>query len=261
MNPTLQSAVAFVFGCIIGSFLNVVRHRLPRGMGLVVDRSKCPACGRVIAWYDNVPVISFIALRRRCRACGWVIPWTYPIIEIAAGVSFALAWHAFEPSSAAAYWVFVSLLIVCAGIDYDLRIIPDSLTLPGIVLGLGLSVTILRSGPADRALIGSLLGILAGAGPLIVIALAYKAIRGIEGMGFGDVKLMAMVGAFLGYRTALLTIFLGALGGGIVGLFLMRRSSKGLKTIVPFGVFLSPAAIVSLFLGEWLIDAYLGLMR
>ena len=261
MNPMLQSAAVFVFGCIIGSFLNVVRHRLPRRIGLVVDRSKCPACGEVIAWYDNIPVISFIILGRRCRECGWPIPWTYPIIEIATGLSFALAWHTFQPSVAAAYWVFTALLIVCAGIDFDLRIIPDSLTLPGIVLGLGLSATVLRSGPADHALIGSLVGILAGAGPLIVIALAYKAIRGIEGMGFGDVKLMAMVGAFLGYRAALLTIFLGALGGGIVGLFLMRRSSKGLKTMVPFGVFLSPAAIVSLFLGEWLIDSYLSLMR
>lgn len=234
---------------------------MPRGMDLVRGRSKCPECGKVIAWYDNIPVVSFIILRRRCRACGAGIPWEYPIIEIATGLGFVLVLYTFTPSVAVAYWVLVALLIVCAGIDYDLRIIPDILTLPGIILGLVFSVTLLRNGPVDRALIGSLAGMLAGAGPLIVIALGYKAIRGIEGMGFGDVKLMAMVGAFLGYKEALLTIFLGALGGGIIGLFLMRGSSRGLKTAVPFGVFLSPAAIVSLLWGKRLLDAYLSLIR
>lgn len=261
MTPVLQAVVAFAFGCVIGSFLNVVRYRLPRGMGVVGGRSRCPECGKVIAWYDNIPIASFIALGRKCRSCGWRIPWTYPLIEIATGLSFAGVWYSFAPAMSVAYSVLVSLLIVCAGIDYDLRIIPDRLTLPGTVVGLVLSITLLRDGPVDEALVGSLLGIAAGAGSLVVVALAYKAVRGIEGMGFGDVKLMAVVGAFLGYRAALLTIFIGALAGGIIGLFLARRSSKGLKTMIPFGVFLSPAAIVSLLWGERLIEAYVNLIK
>jgi leader peptidase (prepilin peptidase)/N-methyltransferase len=167
----------------------------------------------------------------------------------------------FPLGQAIAYWILASLLIVCAGIDYDLRIIPDRLTLPGMVLGLVFSVTLLRSGTVQSGLLRSLAGIAAGAGVLIAIALIYKVVRGIEGMGFGDVKLMAMVGAFLGYKAALVTIFLGSLVGGVVGLFLVRRSPQGMKTAVPFGVFLSPAGIFCIFLGERLVDAYLSLMQ
>ncbi len=215
----------------------------------------------MIAWYDNIPVVSFVILGRRCRHCGGLIAWTYPVVEIATGISFALVWYVFTPGQALAYSVFVSLLIACAGIDFDLRIIPDKLTFPGIVLGLIFSVTLLRMGPADRALLQSVLGIAAGAGTLLAIALIYKAVRGIEGMGFGDVKLMAMVGAFVGYKAALLTIFVGSLAGGIVGLLMVRRSSKGMKTSVPFGVFLSPAAVFCLFKGDALVDAYLNLLK
>lgn len=261
MIGMFQTVFVFVLGCVIGSFLNVVRHRLPKRMDLVLGRSKCPHCGHVIAWYDNIPILSFILLRRRCRSCGRSIPWIYPVIEISAGISFVLIWTTFPPSQAVAYWVLASLLIVCAGIDYDLRIIPDRLTLPGVVLGLVFSVTLLPSGTVQSGLLRSLAGIGAGAGVLIAIALVYKVIRGIEGMGFGDVKLMAMVGAFLGYKAALVTIFLGSLIGGVVGLFLVRRSPEGMKTAVPFGVFLSPAGIFCIFFGERLVDAYLNMIR
>jgi leader peptidase (prepilin peptidase)/N-methyltransferase len=261
MSGVFQTVFAFVFGCVIGSFLNVVRHRLPKKANLVSGRSMCPQCGHVIAWYDNIPVLSFIILRRRCRSCGWRIPWIYPVIEISTGVCFALIWHAFLPGEAVAYWILTSLLIVCAGIDFDLRIIPDKLTLPGVIMGVIFSVTLLAGAGPRAGLLKSLGGIAAGAGVLVGIALIYKVVRGIEGMGFGDVKLMAMVGAFLGYKSALVTIFLGSLVGGIVGIFLMRRSAEGMKTAVPFGVFLSPAAIFCIFYGEGLVDAYLGLLK
>ena len=186
---------------------------------------------------------------------------TYPVIEAATGITFAIVWSSFLPGPAVAYMVLSALLIVSAGIDYDLRIIPDRITLPGIVLGLLFSVTLLRTGSLQGALVGSLVGIIAGGGTLFAVAAGYKLVRRIEGMGGGDVKLMAMVGAFLGYKLALLTIFVASLVGGIIGLFLVKRSSEGMKTSVPFGVFLSPAGIFCLLWGEALLGAYLGLIK
>jgi len=261
MTSGVQIVFVLVFGCVVGSFLNVVRYRLPRKAGMVSGRSMCPKCGRRIAWYDNVPILSYLALRGRCRRCGWGIPWIYPVIEASTGASFALIWYSFPPGHAVAYMVLAALLIVCAGIDADLRIIPDKLTLPGIVLGLVFSVTLLKTGPVDKALVRSLLGIVAGGGTLFGVAVLYKLVRRIEGMGGGDVKLMAMVGAFLGYKLALLTIFVGSVAGGIIGLFLIHRSSEGMKTSVPFGVFLSPAGIFCLLWGDVLIGAYLSLIK
>ena len=179
----------------------------------------------------------------------------------ATGLCYVLVWQAFPPGEALSYMVLTSLLIVCAGIDYDHRIIPDRLTLPGVVLGLVLSVTVLGSDSPRMSLLFSGLGIACGAGILLVIGLMYKVIRGIEGMGGGDVKLMAMVGAFLGLRLAVLTIFVASLVGGIAGLVLLRKSSEGMKTSVPFGVFISPAAIFSLLWGNAIIEAYLGWVR
>ena len=261
MNHALVGILTFVFGCVLGSFLNVVRYRLPRGMGIAGGRSKCPKCKKTIAWYDNVPVISYVLLRGRCRSCGWRIPATYAVIEIATGLSFVLVWTRFGLPQGAAYWVLASLLIACAGIDFDKGIIPDKLTLPGIVIGLGLSVTLLRAGAGmGEAALRSLLGMLVGGGSLFIVGVLYKVARKVEGMGGGDVKLMAMVGAFLGFRLALLTIFLGSVLGGVVGLAVMRKSGKGMQASVPFGVFLAPAAIVCMIWGSRLIDAYLRLL-
>lgn len=256
MYPGLYRALAFVFGCVVGSFLNVVRHRLPREETVASGRSKCPDCGNVIAWYDNIPVLSFILLKGRCRQCGWRIPLIYPVIEIATGVSFLLIWSTFPSREAVAYSVLASVLIACAGIDHDLRIIPDKLTLPGLVMGLIFALTLLRRQDLDQALLRSLIGIAVGGGSLLVISLGYKLVRGVEGMGGGDVKLMAMVGAFLGPKLALLTILTASVAGGIIGLLLVRRSPERMKAAVPFGVFLSPAAIFCLLWGEVVIEAY-----
>jgi leader peptidase (prepilin peptidase)/N-methyltransferase len=262
MGGSSVAILVSVLGCVLGSFLNVVRYRVPRHMGIVGGRSRCPGCGKTIAWYDNIPVVSYILLRGRCRSCGWSIPATYVIIEIATGLSFLMVWLELGWPQAVPYWVLVCLLVACAGIDFDRGIIPDRLTLPGIVAGLLFSVTLLRGDAGmDGAAVRSLLGILVGGGTLLVAGLLYKLVRKVEGMGGGDVKLMAMVGAFLGFKLALLTIFVGSVLGGIVGVVLMRKPSEGMRTSVPFGVFLSPAAVICMIWGDRFIAAYLDLLR
>lgn len=260
MADTVGAVLVFVLGCAVGSFLNVVRYRLPRRMNLVSERSVCPACRRTIAWYDNIPLASFFVLGGRCRLCGWRIPRVYPLIELATGVTFLLAWLTAGPREIAPFLVLGSLLIACAGIDFDLRIIPDRLTLPGIGLGVVFSLTLLRRASLASSLLQSALGVAIGGGSLLLLALAYKRIRRVEGMGGGDIKLMAMVGAFLGWAPALLTIFVGSVVGAVVGVVLIARSGKGLKTSVPFGVFLCPAAIAVMLWGERTLAWYAGLI-
>jgi leader peptidase (prepilin peptidase) / N-methyltransferase len=260
MARVLSDALVFVLGLAVGSFLNVVRYRLPRRIGVARGRSKCPGCQGTIAWYDNVPVVSAVVLGFKCRRCGWKIPLIYPVIEVATGAAFLLVWLTFAPIEVPAYLVFVCLLVVCAGIDFDLRIIPDKLTLPGIALGVVASATLLRHGSTPSAILASALGIAVGGGSLLVIAWGYKLVRKVDGMGGGDIKLMAMVGAFLGWKLALLTIFLGSVAGGVAGAAMMRRSEDGLKTALPFGVFLSPAAFVCIMWGDLLLREYVRLL-
>ncbi len=260
-----MSMIGFIFivaiGLVIGSFLNVIRYRLPRGQSVVKGRSRCPNCGQIIQWYDNIPVMSFFILRRRCRNCGWKIPFVYPVIEAATAFVLVLVWQTFPPGPAIAYSVFSILLIACAATDYEKQIIPDKLTFPGMVLGIVFSLTLLRDHIDSNPLVHSLLGLAIGSGALFAVGWFYNKIKGVEGIGFGDVTLMAMVGSFLGYRLALLTIFLGSVGGALVGLGLMAKSKKGLKTEIPFGVFLSPAALICLFFGSDMLAAYLSLLR
>lgn len=261
MNQHLFTVFAFIFGCAIGSFLNVVRYRLPRKRGFVSGRSMCPGCGGRISWYDNIPLISFIILGGKCRACGTPISWEYFITELSTGLCFVLIWLEFIPAHALAYFVLASILIACAGIDYDFRIIPDRLTIPGTLLGLIFSVTLLDGPSRGEALLDSVIGLLVGGGTLLGISLVYRLIRGTEGMGGGDIKLMAMVGAFMGYKLALLTIFIGSLGGAVAGLFVSRRAQGGMRAALPFGVFLSPAALICLLWGRDIIAAYMALLR
>jgi leader peptidase (prepilin peptidase)/N-methyltransferase len=261
VNQHLFTVFAFIFGTAIGSFLNVVRYRLPRKKGFVSGRSKCPGCGARIGWYDNIPILSFIILGGRCRSCGMGISWEYFITELATGLCFVLIWLKFPPAEALVYFVFASILIACAGIDYDFRIIPDKLTIPGTLLGIIFSVTVLSGPSRGDALLDSVIGMLVGGGTLLGVSALYRLIRGAEGMGGGDIKLMAMVGAFLGYRLALLTIFIASVGGAVVGLFMSRRAKEGMRAALPFGVFLSPAALICLLWGQDLIDAYMGLLR
>ena len=241
--------VAGAYGLVIGSFLNVVIHRLPRGMSLLRPRSHCPACGGIIAWYDNVPLLSFVLLRGRCRHCRAAIPVRYPLVELASGLVLVGVFWRFDLTVAAVEAALLTLLLLpLAVIDLEHHLLPDWLTIPGLAVGLLFS---LARGivPIADALVGAGLGALV---PLLVIVI-YRTIRGVEGMGLGDVKLLAMIGAFLGWRGVLLTLCLGACAGAAVGLGMIIAGRGRADTELPFGTFLAAAGAVTLFAGERLM--------
>lgn len=241
-------------GASLGSFLNVVIYRLPRGLSLLHPPSHCPGCERRVRPWENVPVLSFVWLCGRCRGCGMRIPWRYPLVEVAGCVLTLLAFaHGGTALAALLYMVFVLALLAVVFIDYDHRIIPDSITLPGTLLGLGWALV----GPLS--IWDSLLGVLAGGGGLFAVAYGYQLVTGREGLGMGDVKLMAMVGAFLGWQGALGTILCGSFVGTLVGVGLMLGGRGNRQTALPFGTFLAPAAWIVLFAGNILWDTYLRL--
>lgn len=246
--------IAFVFGLCVGSFVNVLIHRLPRRMSIVRPRSSCPSCLAPIAWYDNVPVVSFVVLRGRCRRCRAPIAWRYPAVEMLTGALFTLVAARFGPSlGAAIYMGFAAALVAVTFIDLDHRIIPDRITLAGAVAGLALAPV------TGRGWLGAAAGAVAGGGLLFLLAVLYERIRGVAGMGGGDVKFAAMLGAFLGLKGILLTLFLASLAGSLVGVLVIALRGGGGKTALPFGTFLAPAAAVALLAGDALIGLYLHL--
>jgi leader peptidase (prepilin peptidase)/N-methyltransferase len=239
-------AVAAAYGLVFGSFLNVVVHRLPRGMSLVRPGSHCPACGAPIRWFDNVPVLSFLLLRGRCRACGAPISFRYPLVELASGCLAAAVVARFGLTSQGVEAMLLVMLLLPLGfIDLEHHLLPDVLTLPGIVLGLAGSLVGGLAAPLD-AVIGAVVG---AAVPYAVIVV-YRRLRGVEGMGLGDVKLLAMIGAFLGWRGVLLTLGLAATAGALLGLALIGLGKGRRDTELPFGTFLAGAAAVVLFAGQ-----------
>jgi leader peptidase (prepilin peptidase)/N-methyltransferase len=248
----LSASAAFLVGACIGSFLNVVIHRLPLGESIVSPRSRCPGCGRAIPAWENIPVVSFIALGGKCAGCGEAISRRYPAVELLTGAGFAgiflLDGVGFPLLRDL---LFLSLLIPIAFIDIDHRIIPDELSLGGLAAGILLSF--LPGGDWK----GSLTGALLGGGILYATAVLYEKIRGTEGMGGGDIKLLAMIGAFLGWRGTVATIFFGAFLGAVGGILSMRKGGEGLKTAIPFGPYLCVAAIVSRYLGAGFLDRIL----
>ena len=256
MLPIVPPLIAGLFGAVIGSFLNVCIHRLPRRESVVWPASHCPTCGGQIAFYDNIPLLSYLLLGGRCRACQAPISIHYPIIEAANAVGYAaifwyfgLTWHA------AAYAVLFSALLVVTGTDLSHKIIPNVVTLPGILLGLLGAVTILPVG-----LLNSLLGVLVGGGILWGLAWASPYLFGKEGMGGGDIKLIAMVGAFLGWKPALLTIMIGSLVGSVIGVGLIAAKVIQRDQYLPFGPFLALGAVLSLFFHEPLLNWYWSLI-
>jgi leader peptidase (prepilin peptidase)/N-methyltransferase len=257
MESWLPPLAMFVLGCCIGSFLNVCIHRLPLGESVVFPASHCPACGQAIRCYDNLPLLSFLMLAGRCRNCRAAIPWRYPLVELLAGL-LALGLHLRFGSSAATavYGCFAAALVVISVIDLDHRIIPDRITLPGIPL-MGLAALLLLG--ADWLSVS--LGVLSGGGSLWLVAWVYSRLTGKEGMGGGDIKLLAMIGALLGWPGVLFTIFVASALGTAVGLAIMLRTRHGMKLAIPFGPFLSAAAVIYIFCGPYLIGLYLGLMR
>ncbi len=250
-----QIALAFVFGLLVGSFLNVCIYRIPAGESVVFPPSRCSACGTGIRWYQNVPILSWLFLRGRCAACGTSISIRYPMVEFLTGLLFLLVAQNFGLQwLTIIYWVFVSALVVITFIDLDHQIIPDVISLPGIVLGFLSSFVIPGISWTD-----SLLGILLGGGSLWAVAIGYQLLTKTEGMGLGDVKLLAMLGAFLGWKAVLPLIFIGSLLGTLVGVPLMLAKGAGGKYAIPFGPFLATGGVIYLFWGPHLIRWYLSL--
>jgi leader peptidase (prepilin peptidase) / N-methyltransferase len=251
----MEYLLAFVFGAVIGSFLNVCIVRLPAGQSIVSPASRCPACGNPVLRRDNIPLISYLLLRGRCRACRSRISLRYPAVEALTGLLFALLLYRIGPLPlVAAYASFVAALIVISFIDLDHQIIPDVISLPGIVVGLLLSA--IGYGPA---LLDSVAGVLVGGGLLYAVAVGYHALTGREGMGGGDIKLLAMIGAFLGWTNALVTLVLGSLGGALIGIGLILVRGADSRVPIPFGPFLALGALCALLFGDALLQWYLHL--
>ena len=247
LPPLFLDAACFVFGLVIGSFLNVVIARLPDGRSVVHPPSACPACGSSIRWYDNVPVLSWLWLRARCRNCQARISWRYPAVESFTAMLFLLAARRFGPSlDLGAALLLLAALVAITGIDLDHQIIPDIITLPGIVVGALLAIALHPASWLD-----TLFGIVVGGGLFLVIILVSGG-----GMGGGDMKLGALMGAFLGWKLVLLAILLGVFAGGSVAIGLLVTGTKGRKDPVPFGPFLALGAVISLLWGNSLLDWY-----
>jgi leader peptidase (prepilin peptidase)/N-methyltransferase len=256
MPNLLIEVYIFIAGLCVGSFLNVCIYRLPAGRSIVRPASACGKCGTAIRWYDNLPVISYMVLRGRCRACGAGFSPRYPLVELLTGLCALAVWMQFgaHPQTLI-YFLFIAALLVITFIDIDHRIIPDIISLPGIPIGFILCA--LQLMPPLRWH-DSLLGILCGGGSLFVIAWSYQLITGKEGMGGGDIKLLAMLGAFIGWKGVLFTIMASSFIGTIVGLAVMLRTRQGMKLAVPFGPFLAMGAVLYLFFGPQLISWYLN---
>jgi leader peptidase (prepilin peptidase)/N-methyltransferase len=242
-------AIPLVFGLLVGSFLNVVIARVPEGRSVWAPRSACPRCGALIGWYDNLPLISFLVLRGRCRGCRTPIPWRYPIVEAATGGAFALSYALFGPTlDFVVAAILLGALIAITAIDLRHQIIPDVITLPGIVVGFLASLAGTRVDWLD-----SLIGIAVGGGIFLVIILVSGG-----GMGGGDMKLGAMLGAFLGWKLGLLALLLGVLSGGLVAVALLLFRRKGRKEAIPFGPYLALGGALALLWGEPILTWYLS---
>ena len=246
--------IAVLCGLVIGSFLNVVIARVPEHKSLWRPRSACPACGAAIAWHDNIPLLGFVALHGRCRACGIQISWRYPIVEAATATLFAIAYLSFGATvDGAVAALFLAALLAITVIDIEHHIIPDVISLPGILAGFLANVATGRIPWLE-----SLLGVLICGGIFWIIAEASVFFMGQEGMGGGDIKLGAMLGAFLGWKVALLSIFLSVVVGGALALALIASGIRGRKDPIPFGPFLAAGGAVSLFWGERVVRWYLN---
>ena len=246
----------FLLGLIIGSFLNVCIYRLPIGLSIVHPRSRCTGCGHLLSWYENVPVVSYAFLRGRCRTCGTPISWQYPIVELVTAVIFSIALQRFDVSLLlVSRLVFASALIVLFVIDLEHRILPNRITLPGIVAGFVFSLF------AEPGWLDSLIGIALGGGALFVVAEAYFRVRHEQGLGMGDVKMLAMIGAFLGWKLMLLTLILGSFAGSVIGLTLIALRKGTMKYALPFGTFLALGALLAAFAGDPIVQWYSGFYR
>lgn len=248
--------MVFLFGALIGSFLNVCIYRIPAGESVVRPRSRCGACKTQIRATDNIPILSYVLLRGRCRACGSSISPRYLFVEALTGVAALATFLVYGPTlQALVLFAFLCALIVVSVIDLDHQIIPNVISLPGILVGFG--AALLVGQPSWRA---SLAGLLLGGGLLWLVSESYYRVTGREGMGFGDVKLLAMIGAFLGWQAIPVTLLLASLTGTFIGVGFMVARGSDARTPIPFGPFLAAGAVCALFFGDALIHWYLGLV-
>ncbi len=247
------AALAWLVGLAVGSFLNVVITRLPLGESPLRGRSRCPACGTALAWRDNLPLVSFVLLRGRCRDCGAAISWRYPAVELLSSFLGLGLWLKFPYSPLLlAYAPFTAALIALACLDLEHFWLPDCITLPLTALGVAFSLVL-----PHLTLLESGAGVLAGAGFFAAVAWTYRRLTGREGLGWGDVKLLALIGAYLGVAALPWVVLLSALLGGVAGLALLGRGQAGRLTPIPYGPFLGLAALIYLFLE----DSWAGLAR
>jgi leader peptidase (prepilin peptidase) / N-methyltransferase len=256
LQETVLAVYATLVGLVVGSYLNVVIYRLPRGVSTVLPRSRCPWCGAVIRARDNVPLFSFLLLGGRCRQCGAPISWRYPLIEATTGLLFLLSYLRFGAhleSVVAA--LFCSLMVVLAAIDVDHLILPDRITYPGIAAGL-----IVQPWVHWGSLRDALLGAALGAGILLALALGWYLVRHEEGMGMGDVKMLAMIGAFLGWKGVVVTLFFGSLSGAVAGVALLAAGKAELRSKLPFGAFLALGGLLALFAAQPIVARYARLL-
>lgn len=253
----LFNLFAFVYGAVVGSFLNVCICRLPEGRSVVSPPSSCPLCGYRIRWYDNIPIVSYLILGGKCRSCKAPISRRYPLVELINGLLTLLLFVKFGPTlTFLALFILCSALVAVTFIDLDHQIIPDVISIPGIPVGFAFSFFLPWLGWQD-----SLIGIVAGGGSLLLVAYGYQLFTGKEGMGGGDIKLLAMMGAFLGWRSIPFIIFAASFVGSIIGVTLMMARGRDSKLAIPFGPFLALGAILYIFYGSRIIEWYLGLAR
>ncbi|BBO79583.1 type 4 prepilin-like proteins leader peptide-processing enzyme [Desulfosarcina ovata subsp. sediminis] len=252
ISPFAFDLIAFIFGACIGSFLNVCIYRIPAGLSIVYPGSTCPRCKTAIPFYDNIPIVSYLVLGRKCRTCKLPIAVRYPFVELLGGL-FALACvRVFGPTlHGLVVFAFIAILIVISFIDLDHRIIPDVISLPGIPLFFVAAFAVPAVTWQARAI-----GILAGGGSLLAVAWGYHLFTGREGMGGGDIKLLAMIGAMIGWQGILFTLFAASAIGTLAGILAMLKSGKGMKLAIPFGPFLATGATLYIFFGDTLIEWY-----
>lgn len=250
----IQSIIALVLGMVVGSFLNVCICRMPKDESIVSPPSHCPQCSYQIKWYDNIPLLSYLLLRGKCRGCSAHISLQYPLVESLNGILTLFLFLRFGLTPVfAAFFLFCSALVVITFIDIEHQIIPDEISLPGIVIGFLFSFFL-----KGHSWVNSLVGILAGGGSLLLVAYCYQLLTGKEGMGGGDIKLLAMMGAFLGWKAVPFIIFSSSLIGSIVGVSMMLLQKKDSKLAIPFGPYLAIGALLYIFYGQPLISWYLN---
>ena len=278
--PVLIYIISGVFGAIIGSFLNVVIHRVPREESIVFPNSRCPSCGATIAFYDNIPVLSYAVLGGRCRGCSIRISPRYPAVELLTAILFVVVtWHDGLGVALPFDLIFTTAIIALVFIDAEHMILPNVITYPGIVFAVLARIAIplftgtphfddvpsLMHGTFSGlpiwavSLVGAFLGALIGGGSLWLMGWTWEKLRGIEAMGLGDVKMMFMVGAYLGWRLTILTIFVGVLSGSLIGIVLMaRQQERDMQMLLPFGVFLGLGSVAALLFGAQVVEWYAG---